>query len=36
VKAGAHGQVEESSTYALGLGHCFYRSIPFKSNHISS
>ena len=27
-------QVEESSTYALGLGHCFYRSIPFKSNHI--
>ena len=28
-------EVEESSTYAPSLGHYFYRSISFKSNHIS-
>jgi len=34
LKGGAHDPVEESSTYAPGLGHYFYRSIPFKTNHI--
>jgi hypothetical protein len=33
--AGERVEVEESSTYAPGLGHYFYRSISFKSNHIS-